>query len=102
MLHRDNVPAHRAIRVLQFLAQKMITVLYRPPYSPDLAPEDFFLFPRLNAVNKGARFAEVNAIKDRVTAVLRSNQQVFAYCLRKMYERCQTCVVADGDYFERQ
>ena len=66
MLLHDNAPA---IRVRQFLAQKIVAVLDHPPYSPDLAAGDFFLFPRLKAAIKGARFADVNAIKDHVTAV---------------------------------
>jgi hypothetical protein len=33
---------------------------------------DFFLFPRLNSIMKGARFADVAGIQERVTAVLRS------------------------------
>ena len=66
MLLHDNAPA---IRVWQYLAQKIVAVLDHPPYSPDLAPADFFLFPRLKAVIKGARFADVDAIKDHVTAV---------------------------------
>ena len=103
MLLHDNVPTHRAIRVRQFLAQKMVAVLDQPSYTPDLAPAKFFLFPRLKAVITGARFADVNAIKDRVTAVLRSiSQKTFADCFRKLYESWQTYVVADGDYFEGQ
>ena len=74
-----------------------------PSLLPDRALADFFLFPRLKAAIKRARFAEVNAIKYRVTAVLPSNpQEVFADCFRKLYERCQTCVVAGGQYFEGQ
>ena len=74
-----------------------------PPYIPDLAPADFFPFPRMKAAIKGAHFADVNAIKDRVTAVLRSiPQESFADYYRKLYVRCQTCVVEDGNYFEGQ
>ena len=54
---------HCAIRMRQFLVQKMVAVLDHPPYSPDLAPVYFLLFPRLKAAIKGARFADVNAIK---------------------------------------
>ena len=73
-----------------------------PPSFHDLAPVGFFLFLRLKAI-KGERFAGVNAIKDRVTAVLRSiPQEAFGDCFRKLYERCQTCVAADADYFEGQ
>ena len=87
--------------VRQILAQKMVVVLDHPPYSPDLAPADFFLFPRLKAAMKGARFSEAIITNDHVTAVRRSiPQEVFAYCFQKVYERCQTCVAADCDYFE--
>jgi hypothetical protein len=43
------------------------------------------------------------AIQQRVTAVLRSiPKEVFAESFQKLYERCQPCVVKDGDYFEVQ
>jgi hypothetical protein len=43
------------------------------------------------------------AIQERVTAVLRSiPKEVFADSFQKLYERCQPCVVKDGDYFEGQ
>ena len=103
MLLHDNAPAYSAIRVRQFQVQKMVSMLDHPPYTPDLAPADFFLFPHLKATIKCARFSNVNVIKDRVTAVLQSiPQEIFADCFRKLYERCQTCVVADDDYSEGQ
>jgi hypothetical protein len=50
---------------------------------------------------KGARFADVVAIQERVTAVLCSiPKQAFADSFQKLYELCQKCVVKDGDYFE--
>jgi transposase len=51
-------------QVHQFLAQRGVPVLEHPPYSPDLAPADFFLFPRLKSIMKGARFADVAAIQE--------------------------------------
>jgi hypothetical protein len=43
------------------------------------------------------------AIQERVTAVLRSiSKEAFADSFQKLYERCQPCVVKDGDYFEGQ
>jgi len=44
-LHHDNAPAHKALSVKQFLTKNSMTQLLHPPYSPDLAPCDFFLFP---------------------------------------------------------
>jgi hypothetical protein len=62
---------------------------------------DFFLFPCLKSIMKGARFADVATIQELVTAVLRSiPKEAFAVSFQKVYERCQQCVVKDGDYFE--
>jgi len=46
ILHHDNAPAHTAFSVAQFLTSKGITVMPQPPYAPDLAPCDFFLFQK--------------------------------------------------------
>ena len=46
IIHHDNAPAHRSFKVSQ-LAKNNMTVIPHPPYSPDLAPCDFFLFPKL-------------------------------------------------------
>jgi hypothetical protein len=68
-----------------------------------LAPSDFFLFSRLKSIMKDARFADVSAVQERVTAVLRSiPKEAFGDSFQKLYERCQQCVVKDGDYFEGQ
>ena len=43
VLHQDTVPAHNALPIKTFLTTHKITVLEHPPYSPDLAPCDFFI-----------------------------------------------------------
>jgi hypothetical protein len=64
---------------------------------------DFFLFLRLESIMIGARLADVAAIQERVTTVLRSIlKEAFADSFQKLYERCQQCVVKDGDYFDDQ
>jgi hypothetical protein len=61
---------------------------------------DFFLFPHLKNIMKGARFSDVAAIQERVKPVLRSiPKEAFADSFQKVYEHCQQCVVNDGDYF---
>ncbi|UYV63005.1 hypothetical protein LAZ67_2002820 [Cordylochernes scorpioides] len=68
MLHYDNAPAHRALSVGAFKSKNSILTIPHPPYSPDLAPNDFFLFPRMKSVLKGHRFDTVNAIKEKLLA----------------------------------
>jgi hypothetical protein len=49
----DNVPSHTALSVKQFLANKNMAVVPHPPYFPDLATFDFFLFLRINCSYEG-------------------------------------------------
>ena len=53
-LHHDNAPAHSTARA-GFLAKHHITQVCQPPYSPHLAPCDFWLFPKLKSPLKGRR-----------------------------------------------
>jgi hypothetical protein len=64
---------------------------------------DFFLFPRLKSIMKGACFADVAAIQECLMVVLRLiSKEAFTDSFQKLYERCQECVVKDGNYFEGQ
>jgi len=55
LLH-DNALVYRAVAVQEFLAQKQVCVLLHPPYSHDLSPCDYFLFPKLKLPLKGRLF----------------------------------------------
>uniref|UniRef100_A0A0K2URM5 Putative LOC101236796 [Hydra vulgaris] n=1 Tax=Lepeophtheirus salmonis TaxID=72036 RepID=A0A0K2URM5_LEPSM len=48
ILHDDNAPSHRTTIVSEFIAKDAINTIDHPPYSPDLAPCNFFCFPNLN------------------------------------------------------
>ena len=66
LLH-DNAPAHKAASVCQFLTQKKnVTTLYHRPYSPDLSPPDYFLFPKLKMKLKGLHFTDVAEIQGAI------------------------------------
>jgi histone-lysine N-methyltransferase SETMAR len=66
----DNVPAHKTGSVCHVLTQKNVTTLDHPPYSPDLSPPDYFLFPMLKIKLKGLHFADVE-IQEVVTDELK-------------------------------
>jgi hypothetical protein len=64
---------------------------------------DFFLFPRLKSIMEGARFADVAAIQELVTAALLSiPKKDFADSFQKLYKRCQQCFLKDCGYVECQ
>jgi len=72
ILHQDNASAHNALSVKQFLANKNITVVEQPPYLPDLAPCDFFLFPKIKSVLKGTHLMSVENVKAKTAEILNS------------------------------
>jgi len=75
ILHQDNAPAHTALSVRKFLVTKQITVLEHPAYSPDLAPNDYFLFPKIKDILKGRHFHDIDDIRSNTTAALKAIPQ---------------------------
>jgi len=63
ILHHDNAPAYTSLLVRDFLAKSKTNMLPQSPYSPDMAPCNFFLFPKLKKTMKGRRFANIDEIK---------------------------------------
>ncbi|XP_032679236.1 protein GVQW3-like [Odontomachus brunneus] len=49
--------------VSEFLAKNNTVMMSQPPYSPDMALCEFFLFPKLKRTIKGRRFANIEEIK---------------------------------------
>ena len=75
MLHHDNAPAHKSLLIREFLTKHQTTVVPQLPYSPDLAPGDFFLFPKLKSSLKGRRFQTVEGIEENSIRDLRAIPQ---------------------------
>jgi len=70
-LLRDNVAAHRSFLVKDFLGKNNVTTLKHPPYSPELAPADFYLLLRLISASKGRRFSDAKDMIKNVTEELK-------------------------------
>jgi len=101
MLHHDNTPCHTADSINEFLAEKSIPVVPQPPYSPDLSPCDFFLFPRLKNHLKGRHFGTLDNIQKSVTDELKGiPAEVFQHCYEQLKQRLRRSVAAQGNYFE--
>jgi hypothetical protein len=61
--------------VREFLANKQIPVLKHPPYSPDVAPNYFFLSPKIKEILKGRHIYEIDDIRINTTAALKASLQ---------------------------
>ena len=72
-----------------------------PPYSPELAPCDFFLFRRMKRDMKGKHFATVEEVKQKSLEGLKNIPiSEFKKCFEQWEDRLPKCVVVKGEYFE--
>ena len=74
-----------------------------PSYSPDLAPNDFFLFPYIKNKMRGQRFStpgeEVDVFRMHV---LKIPQSEWLKCFGNWFKCMQKCIDLNGEYFEEQ
>ena len=74
-----------------------IKTVPRPPYSPDLAPCDFWLFPKLG----GCCYETIEEMKETVTKVIDTlTEEDFYGAFQKLLEQYNKCIAAGGDYLE--
>ena len=74
--------------------------MLQPPYPPDLAPCDFFLFPKLKRPMKG-RFAMIEEIETASPKELKTiTESAYQKCFKDWKKRWHKCIISKGDYFE--
>ena len=101
ILHHDNALTHTALPVREILATKQITVLEHPAYSPDLAPSDFFLFPKIKEILKRRHFNDIGDIRINTTAALKAiPQNQFQNCFEGWNRRWHRCIAYQGEDIE--
>jgi hypothetical protein len=85
LLHHDNMPAHTSLKTTEFVTNNDMVIVPHPPYSPDLAPCDFVLFPNLKIqclISKGNRKRYLTALRKMTSTVLlkrRKNDGIAIY-----------------------
>lgn len=102
LLHHDNAPAHTALKTRDFLDSTPVKLLGHPPYSPDLAPCDFFLFPKIKNLLKGIQFSSPeDALSAFEQAVNEVSAAEWKKCFENWFRRMKLCIEAGGEYFEK-
>jgi hypothetical protein len=100
ILHLDNAASHTAMAMQQFLAGEEITLMVQQPYMPDLAPCDFWLFPRLKMGLLGQCFVTLD-IKCMATAGLHTiPKEAFHECFQAWQNCWSKCVCIEEMHFE--
>jgi hypothetical protein len=100
LLH-DNARPHNAVSVQRFVGKTRDYRTESPPYSNDLSPPDFFLFPRDISTLRSRRFEDTEGIKKNVAKeLLALHANEFKKCFQQFYKREQKCATSQGHYFE--
>jgi len=78
-----------------------MTTVPHPAYSPDLAPCNFYVFPKLKLWLKGWHFVSIEEIQAKSQQVLNELTLAdFNDCFQKWQNRRDRCIQDQGDYFE--
>lgn len=95
----DNARPHTARESQQKVKEKNWNVVYHPPYSPDIAPSDYFLFSNLKRHMRGKRFSSIEELKAEVIGYFEEKPQTwYAGGISKLPDRWSRVVALRGDY----
>ena len=88
---------HNSILVTDYSTKMGIKTVPHSPDSPDVAPCDFWLFPKL----RSCRYETIEEMKEAVTKDIDTlTQEDFHGAFEKLLERLKKCIAAGGDYLE--
>jgi len=97
----DNAPAHRALATQKKLAYLDFQCLDHPPYSPDLAPSDYYLFHGMKKQLKGRHFSsEAEVIAAAEVWLDGQNSEFFLSALQKLEQQAKKFIKLRGEYVE--
>ena len=101
-LLQDNAPAHTSRIATAAAEESGFRILPHAPYSPDLAPSDFYLFPKLKSDLRGRRFDTDNDVISAVETFLEGCEKTWYRTGLEMLEKRWTkCIELQGDYVEK-
>ena len=98
----DNALLHMAKRTRRLLDHFGWKVLHHPPYSPDLSPRDYHLFPNMKTWLTTQRFDNDAEMQAGVNEWLKSQDATFYDDgINKLVHRYDKCLNLNGEYVEK-
>lgn len=102
LLLHDNAPVHMSHVAQGAVREHGFQQLPHPPYSPDLAPSDFFLFRHLKKALRGRRFLDDEEVHTAAEQWFQDQPEMFySGSLNELCHRWQKCIDIRGDYVEK-
>lgn len=101
LFHQDNAPCHKSLRTMAKIHELGFELLPHPPYSPDLAPSDFFLFSDLKRMLAGKKFGCNEEVIAETEAYFEAKpKEYYQNGIKKLEGRYNRCIALEGNYVE--
>jgi transposase len=101
VIHVDNPRSHVSTRVKQFMEEHGLRTAPHPPYSPDRAPSDFFLFEYVKRALQRSEFQTLEELLTALVGILNPiPTETLISAFHEWIRRLQTCIDIDGEYVE--
>ena len=99
--HQDNARPHTGRLTTDLINQFGWNTLTHPPYTPDLAPSDYHLFPDLKKHLGGTHFSTGDEVKDVLRYLRSAAGEFYDSGVKKVVHDMQKCIDLNGDYVEK-
>lgn len=101
LLH-DNAPSHTSKMSKKAITELGFTEITHPPYSPDLAPSDYFLFPHLKTHLRKKSYKSNDQVENATNYWLtKQPASFFSQGISRLHHRWEKCVKVKGEYVEK-
>lgn len=101
LFHQDNAPCHKSAKTVVKLNELRFELLPHPPYSPDLAPSDYWLFADFKRMLQGKRFGSNEEVIAETEAYFEAKDKSFyEKGIKKLEERWTKCITLEGEYLD--
>ena len=101
LYHHDNAPSHTSLKAMIKLDQLRFELVAHPPYSPDLAPSNYYLFPNLKRWLQGKRFTSNEEVIAETEAYFEGlDVSYYRKGIEMLENRYTKCIALEGNYVE--
>ena len=102
LFHQDNAPVHTSVIAMAKINELKFELLPHAPYSPDLAPSDYHLFPNLKKWLGGKKFANNEEVESAVNGYFEELEvSHYKQGIEAIEHRWEKCIELNGSHVEK-
>ena len=98
LFYQGNAPCHRSIRTMVKLNELSFQLLPHAPYSPDLAPSDYWLFADMNKMLQRKIFGFNEEVISETKAYFEGKDEFYKKGIKKLEKHWNECIILKGNY----